>query len=482
MKKESIVTKRRKINFYEQCQKKGYDINDAASLIKIKVVAMDCGIDYNSIVDTYNEAKQLYLEDKKEKERRLVDGKLIFTLFTNFSDDHFLKDDIIVKVFLRPDESYYYQVNDSSKIEGTPQISVKNSGTLDYKYVPSKTVFTGASSGGIAMGGFHQTEAYMQERYSKTKKGFLMLSYGNRNYDILRIKLEDAVYSTYKRLFGSYCVDGWIKLWNEKERERLKNLYTVSLDLNDFYSNASIASVFNDSIRFPIKTIEYIYKRLLDIIIQKTPPSDNDLYEEALYLIKNGNTSEEILSAINILDILGDYADAKNILIESRAKYEEILQLEKEKRVIELETQKEQKEKSRKQAIKRFSMALLLFLILFVGVSSFYNYRLHKIFVEKQDEYLPLLKESIEEKQKSWGGKIEQINYSVLIYEKTNSYYRGNVTITIKMNNNANSDDAFDAELSFDSESVIPGYGVTKSVTLPSGDTVHINDVEVNVY
>ncbi len=37
----------------------------------------------------------------------------------------------------------------------------------DLKYNPSKTIYTGASSGGITMGGFHTTEAYYQERPTK---------------------------------------------------------------------------------------------------------------------------------------------------------------------------------------------------------------------------------------------------------------------------------------------------------------------------
>lgn len=37
----------------------------------------------------------------------------------------------------------------------------------DLKYNPSKLIYTGASSGGITMGGFHTTEAHYQERPTK---------------------------------------------------------------------------------------------------------------------------------------------------------------------------------------------------------------------------------------------------------------------------------------------------------------------------
>lgn len=55
----------------------------------------------------------------------------------------------------------------------------------DLKYNPSKTIYTGATSGGITMGGFHTTEAYYQERPAK-KSGryiaYLQFHDGKRIY------------------------------------------------------------------------------------------------------------------------------------------------------------------------------------------------------------------------------------------------------------------------------------------------------------
>ena len=45
----------------------------------------------------------------------------------------------------------------------------------DLKYNPSKTIYTGATNGGITMGGFHTTEAYYQER--PTKKSGRYIAY-----------------------------------------------------------------------------------------------------------------------------------------------------------------------------------------------------------------------------------------------------------------------------------------------------------------
>lgn len=55
----------------------------------------------------------------------------------------------------------------------------------DLKYNPSKLIYTGASSGGVSMGGFHTTEAYYQERPTK-KSGryiaYLQFHDGSRIY------------------------------------------------------------------------------------------------------------------------------------------------------------------------------------------------------------------------------------------------------------------------------------------------------------
>lgn len=65
----------------------------------------------------------------------------------------------------------------------------------DLKYNPSKTIYTGATSGGITMGGFHTTEAYYQERTTK-KSGryiaYLSFHDGSRIY-IKEIILVDKV-------------------------------------------------------------------------------------------------------------------------------------------------------------------------------------------------------------------------------------------------------------------------------------------------
>ena len=60
----------------------------------------------------------------------------------------------------------------------------------DLKYTPSKTIYTGASSGGITMGGFHTTEAYYQER--PTKRSGRYIAYISF-YDDTRLYIKELI-------------------------------------------------------------------------------------------------------------------------------------------------------------------------------------------------------------------------------------------------------------------------------------------------
>ena len=71
----------------------------------------------------------------------------------------------------------------------------------DLKYNPSKTIYTGASVGGVSMGGFHTTEAYYQERPTKRSGryiAFIQFYDGKRLY-IKEIILVDKVLEEAKK-------------------------------------------------------------------------------------------------------------------------------------------------------------------------------------------------------------------------------------------------------------------------------------------
>jgi len=166
--------------FYRQCLEKGYtDMSDDKHSLKAKVIAMDLELDYKNIEKLFEEAKVIYAQAEAEKEQREKAEKqriehentpgewiMTFDFYGGYKEGAEWK----TKLFRRDDGTLYYETTikkllgkntGTTKTEGTPAIEVQNNVNASFKYHPSKTIFTGASSGGIAMGGFHQTEAYM---------------------------------------------------------------------------------------------------------------------------------------------------------------------------------------------------------------------------------------------------------------------------------------------------------------------------------
>lgn len=150
---ESIASNKTQLiaQFYELCQSKGYtDMRDDRQSLKAKVIATDLGLRYGNIVEFYEKAAQCYQqvqaenaeeaerlriqrqEEQAERARRAVNGTLLVTVSGNKET---------LKVFLRPDHTFYCTVNDGEKIEGIPSVTVHKGGSLQYTYHPSETVF-----------------------------------------------------------------------------------------------------------------------------------------------------------------------------------------------------------------------------------------------------------------------------------------------------------------------------------------------------
>ena len=102
----------------------------------------------------------------------------------------------------------------------------------DLKYHPSKTIYTGASSGGVAMGGFHTTEAYYQER--PTKKSGRYIAYlsfhdGSRIYikEIILVgKVLDEAKSNPK--IRKFLKGDRLLLLNKNAKSKLDGVLTAS--------------------------------------------------------------------------------------------------------------------------------------------------------------------------------------------------------------------------------------------------------------
>lgn len=368
-----MTTKEEKLyTFYKQCKENNYiDMSDETQALKAKVFAMDLKLRYSDISKLYNEACEVYKvveernrieseEAAKEAIRTSVSGELIVTLRYD------LKNNDYIEVYRRPDRSIYCTHNGiETKYEGAPDILVNKGGVLSYEYHPSKTVFTGASSGGIAMGGFHQTEAYTTEKVSKTGKGDIHAKSGNMEIWVKYIVFSDATDYAFRRdeTYISLSHGKRIVCIDESNIKFSRDIMSMTMKSGAGYQDAlSKASMASDMIKLPMSTIQKIAELLNAVIAGNYPETDEECYKKAISLSAS-TKSDDLLNAVNIFKKISDYKDSSLKASCIQKKYEEILQKEKETIIIN-------KEIAQKKRKKILMFAIPIFVLIAIAIFS----------------------------------------------------------------------------------------------------------------
>lgn len=317
--------------FYATCQKQGYtDMNDATQSLKAKVIATDMKLNYGNIVVFYDKAKQCHeviLAEQaaaaKEEERRSVEGALLVTL----SD---------MGVFVRPDNTIYTVTAKGEKEEGAPTFEVSKGATVDYTYRPSQAVYTGATNGGITMGGVHYTKAGYEEKIRKTNSGIITVKTKKQEFTLQSAKVSAAMQEAFKRdqQYLSYASKGG---YISCTRGNLGNsTASAVLGGGSYHDKMSALSHALDANRMPYDYCVGVVNLLERIVHRQLPPSDETLYKRADSLAES-HSSEDILKAAKRFEEISDYRDSAERAVELREKYEVVLQSEKEAAVLKKE-------------------------------------------------------------------------------------------------------------------------------------------------
>lgn len=365
--------------FYEECSNKGYhNMFDATESLKAKVIATDLGLKYKDIAKLFEEAKSIYDAEiqRKEKEEELQNtpGKQILKFVgTKAHTD--------MKVYRREDGSFYHTFgNAKTKYEGVPAIRATRGGVIVFSYHPSKTVITGASSGGIAMGGFHNTEAYYTEGTNSTGNGYLEVISGSNVTTIAYIKIDENVLKKFKRVkwVKEHIKDRNIIYCQEEVSEYTKSMQReMVFRQGDIYSKMTMLSVAADSARLPMEECQGIARFINDVLSEKFPPTDEEVYQKALSL-ETAATSRELQEGINLFKSVTGYKDATIRAKNLKEKYEEVQQQEKEQAIL----QKEAKQAERKAFIKKlyisFPVVVILLVILVIGLNRWNDKQVQK--------------------------------------------------------------------------------------------------------
>ena len=333
--------------FYEECQKKGYtDMTDATQGLRAKVIATDLNLKYKNIVSFYEDAKACYdqvqiknAEDAKEAARRAVDGTLLVSLSDREKPS---SKETVINVYVRPDQSVYSTINDGVKNEGAPVVNVRAGKIISMTYHPSKAVYTGATVGGITTGGVHYTQSSYSEQMRDSDSGSVEISINGNNFTVERIVPTSFIESKFKRSqqFNHYVKNG--KIICVKPNFDTSLYLDAALATGDYAMKTNLISMAADKRRLPYNVCANIANLLGQIVNLQFPPSDEELYATAVEL-STKTTSAELKRAIEIFDSISDYSDAAQRVKVAECKYEEVLQKEKERAILEKEADQKKK-------------------------------------------------------------------------------------------------------------------------------------------
>ena len=379
----AVSKKEKLIKFYEECLNKSYlDMTDSDQALKAKVVAMDLGLKYKTIDELFEAAKKEYETYQAEKdaaekaaiaesERRSVKGELLLTATGGDSDS--------IQIYRRPDKSCYsildygkgYKIDTSDpnsherviKVEGLPRVYSARSATFSYEFHPSQTVFTGASSGGIMMGGTHQTKAYTEEKTHSTGNGALMFNMGDFSMEAYYVSLSPEIKERFKRdaSVSEFAGSGRITVLDHAGVTREMSFYG---NIMDFNKRVELTSYALDSNRSSLTRLKEIISFIERVFREDYPPSDETLYSSAVALFNNAKTSAEFNEAAVSFERISDYKDSAAFCEQAKTRFEEVLQQEKEAEVL----RREEDAIKRKKNIKRFLIFGLPAIIVVAGL------------------------------------------------------------------------------------------------------------------
>lgn len=355
------------VELYSKCIESNYtDMSDETQQLKVKVFAMDLGLKYKKIEDLFNEAKTAYeehqlvlekqAEELKEKEDAIKKQKEKEQNAKHALKIKGIKHNSFVDVFVCEDGSVFCCEGSEgsrapsvkSKKYSSMGFTVESSSEKIYTYHPSKTIFTGALVGGIAMGGTHQTKEYYSAHEKSNDKGVVLFRYGDTKIGVEYAAVKSDFPDLLKRLPG--YKDNF-----KRNKAMCRNDVDNSLDLKvalnapDMATKMSIVSIADEKTKIPYDNCVEIANILNRIVHNNLPEPDEEVYKKAIELSQN-ETVDSLAEAIERFQYLSDYKDSKDRLAQIKPIFEELLQSQKEQEVLRLEAKKVKKSKNTKIA------------------------------------------------------------------------------------------------------------------------------------
>lgn len=364
--------------FFEQCQNHGYtDMHDDRQSLKAKVIATDLNLKYGDIVSFYEKAQKCYdqvqaekaraeqlrkiqqQKDAEEAARRSVRGELLASIADSVNDR---RDTQVMDVYIRPDKSIYTIAN-GIEIEGAPHISLHAGGVLLTTFHPSQAVYTGATVGGITTGGVHYTKESYSSRTTSTGKGYIDAKIGNVDFTISVIRVSEYTKVLFKRDSNFHSLVSGDRIICYNLNSDTSSFLKLAAMKTDYASQMNVMSVAADERRLSFDKCQQIADLLVRIVYGQFPPSDEEVYKSADALSSASN-SKDLSRAIEKFQSISDYKDSADRITALQAKYDEILQAEKEQAILEKE---EAHKRNKKVALITGCLIVILTAAILIG-------------------------------------------------------------------------------------------------------------------
>ena len=272
-------------------------MSDDAQRLDAKVVAADFQIKYKDIGKLFDEARA-------EAEREMVDGQLLAAVEDGKTS---------LKVYLRPDGSVYSTWNDGDKIEGAPAITVQKGGTLSYTYNPAKAIYTSATVGGITTGGVEYTKAGYSEKVVGSGKGYIEISLAGKTLTAITISFPPFIRERFRRDDAFQRFAGAAGVISCRKTGLYMDSVLNSLSNLDHRQQMTLLTQAADEERRPYSECVQIAGLLGQVVNGNFPPSDDEIYDRALALLKS-NEPAQMDQAEKLLLSMPDYKDAAEII------------------------------------------------------------------------------------------------------------------------------------------------------------------------
>ena len=327
------------ISLYKSCLENNYtDISDETQQLKVKVFAMDLKLRYKDIGALYNEAKELYENAERIKAEEAVVGEKILILTDDEKVKHY--------IYKRPNGSVYCRRDGDDK-KSSFRFEACPKKILNSTYHPSKTIYTGASSGGVSMGGFHQTEAYYTQSASNTNKGEVVLVYQGKKITLSGITVPTEIGKLYKhdKLFESRFVGNKAKCKLSSTKLQRETVSAAMFQSSSYEEKISMASYLSNELYLEFSVCQEFVEFLNRVCKGELPEQDEDIYIRAKKLAESDKKSDLVTSKELFVKI-GDYKDSATLsenlsekIKEAEKIEKEQIQLEKERLVLKKEAQ-----------------------------------------------------------------------------------------------------------------------------------------------